>query len=401
MGKCTPKKGVHMLTMNQKQALCYEIKRRYQHATKKQKTEILNEFVATCGYNRSYARRVLGNPHKTGRKRKHQLRNRRYDASVFYALRSLWLAADGICGQRLKPFIPELIRVLRREREITIPRSIEHKLRTIGSATIDRMLRATKKQYQLKGKATTKPGTLLKQSIPIRTFADWDDTRPGFFEMDLVAFCGDSVKGEYINGLNMTDVATGWVCLDAVMGKGQIRVHEAIDSARHRLVFTILGLDSDNGSEFINAILKRYCTKEQITFTRIRPNHKNDNCYVEQKNYTSLRRFIGYARYESKAQLIIIKQILVLAELYINFFQPVLKLKSKQRIGSKVKKQYDEAKTPYQRLLASGILTQEQKDALQRQYERLNPLELKRKINVLTKKLDKTLRYKINDLTNT
>lgn len=271
----------------------------------------------------------------------------------------------------------------------------------MGSATIDRMLKATKKQYELKGRSTTKPGTLLRSQIAVRTFDDWNDKRPGYFETDLVAFCGESVRGEYVNGLNLTDVATGWVGLEAVMGKGQHRVHAAIDQVRQRLVFTMLGLDPDNGAEFINHELKRYCETNQIMFTRIRPYKKNDNCYVEQKNYTVLRRFLGYARYDTEEQLHIVKKILVLVEPYVNFFQPVMKLTGKKRIGTNVKKTYDTAKTPYQRLLVSEILNDVQKQSLQTVYDSLNPVDMKRGINRLTEKLNRTLRYKLRDSTNT
>jgi len=269
-----------------------------------------------------------------------------YDYQVYKALRKTWIAADYICGQRLKPFIPELVTKLEQFKEIEISKETRQKLLTMGSATIDRILSATKRSYQLKGRATTKPGTLLKQSIPIRTFADWNEVgnKPGFFETDLVAFCGESPTGEYVNGLNLTDIAIGWELLDAVMGKAQSRVFPAIDQARNRLSYNMLGLDPDNGSEFINWQLMRYCRKHNITFTRIRAGRKNDNCYVEQKNYTVLRRFIGYGRYDTNEQLTIIKQILKLVEDYVNFFQPSLKLIKKQRIGSKVKKKYDEAR---------------------------------------------------------
>lgn len=390
-----------MLTMSQRNALSYEVRKRYQRSRKKQKGNILDEFIKTTGYNRSYARRVLGSLKKQGRKKKYPPRKRTYDASVFYPLRTLWITADGICGTRLKPFLPELIRVMEEKKELRLKKDIKKKLKKIGSATIDRILSATKKRYQLKGRGTTKPGTLLRSTIAVRTFDDWDDKRPGYFETDLVAFCGESVRGEYINGLNMTDVFVSWVGLEAVMGKGQQRVHDAIDRIRHRLWYTMLGIDPDNGGEFINHHLKRYCETNTIMFTRIRPYKKNDNCYVEQKNYTVLRRFFGYARFDTEKQLGIIKQTLPLIEDYVNFFQPVLKLKEKKRIGSKTKKTYHTAKTPYQRLVESGILHDEQKEKLHAYYETLNPADLKRRINKLLQKLNNTLRYKIHDATNT
>ncbi|MBI4991187.1 transposase [Candidatus Gottesmanbacteria bacterium] len=390
-----------MLNMNQKRALSYTIRRRYQKSTKREKGRILDEFIKNTNYNRSYARRVLGSLKKQGRKKLHIIRKRIYDAKVFYALRTIWIAEDNICGQRLKPFIPEVLRKLEEFKEIRINKEIRKKLLSISSATIDRMLKATKKSYELKGRSTTKPGTLLRSTIPVRTFSDWDEKRPGFFEGDLVAFCGETVRGEYVNALNLTDVSTAWILIEAVMGKGQYRVHKAIDGMRKRLPYAMLGLDNDNGVEFINWILKRYCEEHRITFTRIRPYRKNDNCFVEQKNYTVPRRFLGYARYDTVKELAIIKEILKLVEVYVNFFMPSKKLISKERVGNKTKKTYDTAKTPYQRLLLSGILKDKQKRQLQKLYDSLNPMDLRRTIHRLTEKLNKTFRYKINDLTNT
>ena len=383
-----------MLIMRHRIAVTAVTRNRYRKAKKKAKTQILNEFVKTTGYNRSYARYKLGSLKKGGRKKKYSQRRRKYNAQVFYPLRKLWIAADCICGQRLEPFIPELLAKLEQFNEIKVDKTVKKKLLAIGPATIDRMLSAVKKSYRLKGKSTTKPGSILKSQIPVKTFADWDEEKkkPGFFETDLVAFCGEAAAGDYVNGLNLTDIFIGWVLLDAVMGKAQSRVFPAISDARNRLSYSMLGLNPDNGSEFINWHLMRYCKENKISFTRIRPGKKNDNCFVEQKNYTTLRKFIGYARYDTMEQLIIIKEILKLAEHYINFFQPSKKLKNKKRVGSKVKKKYYKAKTPYQRLLISKILLNKEKQKLQLYYKTLNPMELKRQIYKLQKKLDKTLR---------
>jgi len=383
-----------MLTMGQRIAVTQAIRKRYRRSTKKVKSAILTEFVKTTGYNRSYARWVLGSLKKTGRKKHYPPRKRIYDARVFYALRKLWLVNDCICGQRLKPHLKETIRKLEQFHEHRFTKMVKQKLVTMGSATIDRLLSATKRGYQLKGKTTTKPGTLLRKTIQVRTSADWKDEekKPGFFETDLVAFCGETVRGEYINGLNLTDVFLGWVVLEAVMGKGQFRVHTAIDTARARLPYPMLGLDPDNGTEFINWLLKRYCEQHQIAFTRIRPNRKNDNCYVEQKNYTVLRRFLGYNRYDTEAQLVIIQKLVKLVEIYVNFFQPVMKLTRKQRVGNKVKKRYDTAQTPYHRLLNSSSLDGQQKQQLGEYYETLNPAATLRQIRKLQIKLNQTLR---------
>lgn len=390
-----------MLTMKERIVVTKAIKDRYRKTSKKKRTLMLDELCATTGYNRSYARRVLGCKKLPGRKKLYGPRKRTYDYELFVVLRKLWVIADGICGQRLAPFLPELVGILEEKKELRLPKRLRKKLVTISASTVDRILKATKKQYQLKGRSTTRPGTLLRGTVAVRTFDDWSDLIPGFFETDLVAFCGETVRGDYVNGLNLTDVATGWVCLEAVMGKGQFRVHQAIDRARQRLLFPMKGLDPDNGTEFINWLMKRYCETNQIIFTRIRPNRKNDNCFVEQKNYTVLRRFLGYARFDTEKQLGIIKEIVTLVELYVNFFQPVKKLQEKVRVGARVKKRYDMAKTPYQRILDSGVVIGENKMRIQEVYSSLNPVELKRKINWLTVKLNRTLRYKIRDTANT
>lgn len=383
--------------MRQRKALTKEVLERYKRSSKREKSKILNEFVLTTKYNRSYARRLfiskytrLKIKHGVLKRKKYSGRERIYDRDFFFALRKVWLAADQICGQRLKPFISELTEILEEKKELKINRTIREKLINVGSATIDRILSHEKKKYELKGKSTTKPGTLLKHSIPIRTFEDWDDKRVGFEEADLVAFCGESVRGEYVNGLNLTDVATGWVSLEAFIGKAQIRVHAALDKIKNRLPFSLLGFDSDNGAEFINGLIKRYCDFNKITFTRIRPYKKNDNCFVEQKNYTVLRRFVGYKRYETNKQLKTIQEMLKLIELYVNFFMPSMKLIEKHREGAKVKKKYDKAKTPYQRLKGYGVLKTEKEKELEKIYRSLNPMDLRRQILKLQEKLYKS-----------
>lgn len=393
-----------MLTMRQKQALTATIVRRYQKASKKEKTSILDEFVANTGYNRSYARRAINLAQSKDYRRKKKKKvvvKKRYDLQVKVALTRIWIIQNYICGKRLKPFIPELIRILKRDNELEITPQVEEKLKTISAATIDRLLAPTKAKLKVRGVGGTKPGTLLKNQIPIRTFTDWDSLKPGFFELDSVAFCGETLMGQHVWGLNFTDVATGWVGLDAVIGKGQDGIHQATKELKQRLPFTILGIDSDNGSEFINAIMFRYCQEEKITFTRIRPGKKNDNCYVEQKNYTTLRTFLGYQRYDTKEQLQIIKKLLRVVELYVNLFQPSRKMISKTRKGAKVHRTYDEAQTPYQRVIKSGILDKSNKTQQNILYENINPAQLQREMIKFHKQLAKLNRYKLDEATNT
>lgn len=400
-----------MLTMKQKQAITRQVALRYKKARKKEKGIILNEFIKTTGYNRSYAGRVLRQKVKPKivkqmrladfnvivfedkrRKKRKQKRAKakKYDRRAFYALRKVWTVCDSICSKRLAPFLPEIVPVLEKLGEIKIDKETKKKLLTVSAATIDRMLANTKKSYQLKtGLSTTKPGTLLKNKIKIRTFADWDDLKPGFFEADLVAHCGEVNAGEYINSLNFTDVASGWVEPTAVMGKSQFKVFNGIKDIEENLPFPILGIDSDNDSPFINAHLFNYCEENKITFTRCRANKKNDQCHVEQKNYSVIRRAVGYSRYDTYQELKIIRELYRNLRLYINFFQPVMKLKEKQRNGAKVSKKYDTAKTPYQRILDSKHVSGEIKKKLKTQYAKLNPAQLKRNIAKLQNKLVK------------
>jgi len=245
---------------------------------------------------------------------------------------------------------------------------------------MDRLLRPFRTQGGRRGYSTTKPGSLLKASIPIRTFADWHEDGPGFLEVDLVAHCGESTKGFYLHTLNAVDVATGWVECQAVWGKGQHRVGGAVHSISRRLPFPLLGLDSDNGSEFINHHLVDYCRRWQITFTRSRPYKKNDSAHVEQKNWSVVRRLVGYDRYSSKAALDTLNRLYALLRWYTNFFQPVMKLQRKTRHGARVHKVYDTAMTPYQRLLASGVLSGPSMQQLARTYTTLNPVRLRSQI---------------------
>lgn len=310
-----------------------------------------------------------------------------YDQDVLVALKEIWKISDYICSKRLAPFLSEIIPVLEKYGEIKLDAKVREKLFQISAATVDRMLADTRKKYRIKGRSTTKPGTLLKKSIPIRTFADWDEKVPGFFEVDLVSHDGGAVRGDFTQSLNFTDICTSWDEMIAVKNKAQVWVFAGIKRIEGRLPFSILGLDSDNGSEFINAHLLRYCEEEHITFTRSRPYRKNDSCFVEQKNWSVIRRAVGYSRYDTAEELTLLNELYGYLRLYVNFFQPVRKLIKKERIGSKVTKRYDEAKTPYRRVLASPDIEDKVKVKLRKEYAMLNPAELKRKITKLQNKL--------------
>ena len=394
-----------MLDMRQKKAVTEELRTRYSKASKKVKSKMLDEFCATTRYNRCYAswilkmksgkvlgymttggkriKFVIGKKKKTKRKR-----DKIYGYDVFLKLKKIWAIFDFICSKRLAPFMEEAVEKLEKHSEIDLTDQVREKLLKISVSTIDRLLKSEKDKFKLgKGRKGTRPGTLLKHSIPIRTFADWDNARPGFVEVDLVGHDGGNSSGDFIQSLNFTDIATCWDITAACINKAHVHVFRALKIIIARFPFIILGIDSDNGSEFINAIMLRYCAENEITFTRSRPYKKNDSCFVEQKNYSVVRRNVGYSRYDTEEELCLLNELYIYLDHYTNYFQPVVKLVSKTRTGSKVTKKYDEAKTPFRRVLESKYINDKIKARLKVQYDSLNPADLKRKISRLQDKL--------------
>jgi hypothetical protein len=306
-------------------------------------------------------------------------------------LKTIWEASDRLCSKRLGPFLPEMIRVLRRHGQLHIDATTEARLCGMSASTIDRLLRPYRSRGTRKSISTTRPG-LLKNLVPVRTFADWDRNKPGFVEVDLVAHCGESPSGFYLNTLCAVDVASGWTECLPVFGKYQQYVKQAIHHMRLRLPCPLLGIDSDNGGEFINQCLFDYCRKEKITFTKSRPYKKNDSCYVEQKNGNLVRRLVGYDRYETRVAYECLDRLYACLRLYTNFFQPNAKLVSKTRHGARVHKVYDTPKTPYQRLLESGILADSTKAQLAASYSCSDPVHLLNQINANLQQLWKLAR---------
>lgn len=331
------------------------MKQRYTGASRTDKSPLLDEYVKVTGYHRKSAVRLLAGSSRNGRSGKRG-RPAVYDVELKDALRSVWEASDRLCGKRLAPFARELAGRLVDHGEVSVTEEVMEQLGCVSASTIDRLMRPNKLHGVRKPFSTTKPGSLLKGAIPIRTFAEWDDDRLGFIEVDLVAHCGDTVEGFHLNTLTAVDIATGWVECQAVWGKGQERVGGAIHEVSQLLPFPLVGLDSDNGSEFINHHLFTYCKRNEITFTRSRPYRKNDSAHVEQKNWSVVRRLIGYGRYRTRESLKLLRRVYSLSRQYVNYFQPVMKLRSKTRNGARVDKVYDEAKTPYQRLLEYDVL---------------------------------------------
>lgn len=369
-----------MMSQRSKREMIESIRPRYLKANKASKQQILDEFIATTGYHRKYAIRVLKHgPKPKGLKKPG--RGKIYKGEVVQALEKIWGIYGRICSKRLQPFLPEAVTVLERCKELVLPEEIKTLLLGMSSATIDRCLKKARFSQPRHGLSTTKPGSILKKAIPIRTFTPWEDEHPGFLEIDLVAHCGTTTEGIYLNTLTATDLATGWTECLALPNKTQLAVSQAVGQLRLDLPFPLLGLDSDNGSEFINDTLLRYCQQENITFTRSRPYQKNDQAHVEQKNWSVVRHTVGYDRFESAGELALLQSIYLDLRLYINFFQPVLKLIDKQRVDGKTVKKYDQAKTPYRRVLSLDSTSVQIKAHLAAQYVQLNPVTLRNSID--------------------
>lgn len=391
------------LTMKERKTVTKALADQYRRAAKGKRSRILDQFTEATGYNRSYASRLLRNH---GRKvrvhenviaegdvrviRQRPAAKRTYDDEVIKPLTKLWEMLDYLSGKRLHAALPLAVERLVACRELRLKKALREKLLQMSPATIDRALKPARQKHTIKGRSATKPGTLLKHQVPIRTYSDWDDLKPGFLEMDLVGHDGGHAQGEFCYTLDVTDVATGWTELAAVQNKAQKWVFDALQDLRKRLPFPVLGLDSDNGSEFINHHLVTYCNEHHITFTRSRPWRKNDNCYVEQKNWSVVRRMAGYARFDTPAQVELLNQLYLLVRDYNNFFMPSMKLLEKVRDGAKVRKRYDKPKTPYERVLNAPSIPEAVKQRLRRYYETLNPAGLHRKIRKLQNALDKS-----------
>jgi hypothetical protein len=394
------------LDLKARQSLVRVNAERYQKSSKKEKGKILDELVESTGYRRCYASLLLsrhGKPVRVDRKttligdlskRVRKKRDPIYGPDVLEAVKKIWANLDFLCGKRLKAVLTETLARMEKWGEMKVASSTKQKLERISAATIDRLLAPERRRLELKSRSGTKPGTLLKSQIQIRTSSDWDENRPGFGEIDLVSHGGGDERGDFAQSLCFTDIASTWSDAVAVRNKSQFHVFEGLQKVRKRLPFKLLGIDSDNGSEFINAHLVNYCREQQIIFTRSRPYRKNDNCFVEEKNYTLVRRAVGYLRYDTAEEVEVLDRLYHYWCLRTNYFLPTMKLIQKTRVGSKVVKKYDSPRTPYQRLLASKHIPARDKQQLRQEYHELNPAQLTREIGRLQEALLKVHKKK-------
>jgi len=351
---------------------------RYQRVGRRFKSKILDEFCAVCGYTRKYAIGLLSR--KPRRRQCKPGPRRRYDGQVLEPLKVIWLAAEQMCSKRLKAALPLWLPFYEQEHGPLVE-AVRKKLLQISAASIDRLLKKERARYRGQGLCGTRPGGLLKHQIPIRTDND-DVDRPGFLEADTVAHCGNSLAGDFIWSITFTDIFCQWTENRATWNKGAEGVLGQVKDVEANLPFELLGFDVDNGSEFLCFHLWRYLLDRPrpVPLTRSRPYRKNDQAHVEQKNWTHVRQLLGYQRLEQPELVPLINELYRTWGLLHNFFCPNLKLLSKTRKGAKTIRKYSPPQTPYQRLMESKHLSQEQKQKLQNQFQRLNPLQLKREI---------------------
>lgn len=375
------------MDLKTKHVLIRQMAAGYQKASKKARSEMLNHIILATGYHRWHASWLLLHPPVAPKKKLKRKGNSRYQIIVS-PLTKLWGISNFASGKRLVGMLPSYVETLIRDKELFVTEKQKDLLLSVSAATIERIIKSERKKVFGRGRTTTKPGTLLKHQIPIHVFTRWSDRKPGFGEIDLVAHCGVTVKGHFAYTLDFIDLDTNWNECIAFLGKGEHAAMGGVQTIRGRLPFKLLGIDSDNGEEFINWELYRWCKKEEITFTRCREYRKNDQAHVEEKNWSVVRRYIGYKRFETQEQVELLNKLYGQLRLYFNFFQATLKLERKERIAGKVKRIYPKAKTPYQRVLEHKDIPEKNKEKLREQYKKLNPAKLLRAIQEITDQLN-------------
>jgi hypothetical protein len=363
-----------------REELLRSVRQRYSRAVRIDKSKILDEFVAVAGCHRKYAIKLLGAAENTEEvvMRTQVVGNRIYNEAIKEALIVVWEASDRICGKRLKAVLPEFVEAMERHGHMCLDPEVRSQLLSVSASTIDRILAPIRRKA--KGRRKRRVTKKTSKKVSVRTFADWDEPAPGYLEVDFVAHCGGSMSGRFIHSLAVTDVCTGWIEAVPLLAREQSVVVEGLELIGHQFPVPIVGIDTDNDGAFINETLINYCSERGVEFTRSRPYQKNDQAWIEQKNGSVIRRFVGYDRYSGLVAGQTLAHLYNVVRLYVNYFQPSFKLLEKIRIGAKIKKRYDKPTTPCDRLLTHRVVHHDTKRALIEQRSQLDPLELLHRI---------------------
>jgi hypothetical protein len=374
------------ISMATRDELVRAVSERYGQGSRVERGRILDEFAAVTGLHRKHAMRLLRG-RTPGRRFGPRPGRRVYDVAVREALIVVWEASDRVCGKRLRPLVPLLIEAMERHRHLQLAPEIRGGLLSMSAATIDRALHEIKGQAGVGTRRRSAPSTGVRRSVPVRTFADWDDPAPGFMEADLVAHSGPTAEGSFVQTLTLTDIATGWTECAPLLVREQTLLTEVLGEVRKRMPFPLLGFDTDNDSVFMNETVQSYCKEVGVEFTRCRPYRKNDQAWVEQKNGAVVRRIVGYRRYQGLEAAATLGRLYGSVRLFVNFFQPSFKLAEKVRNGAKVTKRYRPPATPYQRLMADPRTSDEVRRRASALYATLDPVRLLSEIRLAQRQL--------------
>ena len=375
------------MDMHSREQYLERVREDYRNADKKTKTRLLNEARKRTRLNRKVLIGKLAHPPALRRQKKRRPRQVAYDGAVREALIRVWEIFDYPCGQRLAPALRQEVERLRKTKDLVCSEAVAGKLREISPKTIDRLLGREKQVRRLRQNRNPGVRPLLYQKIPVKVAAEWDTAEVGNLQLDYVAHCGRSTAGDYVHTISAADIATGWWEGEPIAGRSQAATEQGLERIRGRLPFRIREIHPDNDTGMINDLLWRYCQKAKIKMSRSRPYKKNDNAWVEQRNWTHVRKVVGYRRMDTTGELLILRELYAGLTLYKNFFQPTMKLKEKVRIGGKIHREYDEPKTPYLRLLESGQISAVARQRLETRYASLNVAALRRRIEKLQARL--------------